>query len=146
MLPRMLDGHDRRAHVRQTIREDHRVRIANRNEEADAKFAKLDGSLFSFFRGTCLLFYRDIAGEDAWMPTVLTLGDVHPENFGVMPSVDDVPIFGSNDFDEAFYAPFTYDLKRGATGFMIAAAESATTDPSGSRRSPPRSCAATSRR
>ncbi len=123
LLPRMLSGHDRRMHVRQTIREDHRVRIANRNDEAEAKFAKLAGSLFSFFRGTCLLFYRDLAGEDAWMPTVLTLGDVHPENFGVMPSVDNVPIFGSNDFDEAFYAPFTYDLKRGATGFMIAAAE-----------------------
>ncbi|MFP5320776.1 MAG: DUF2252 family protein [Acidimicrobiia bacterium] len=26
-----------------------------------------------------------------------------------------------NDFDEAAYAPFTWDLKRGATGFMVAA-------------------------
>lgn len=122
-LPRLLDGHDRRLHVRQTIREDHQVRIANHDKEAEEKFAKLDGSLFSFFRGTCLLFFRDMAGEDAWMPTVLTLGDVHPENFGVMPSHDNVPIFGSNDFDEAFYAPFTWDLKRGATGFVIAADE-----------------------
>ncbi len=123
LLPRMLTGHDRKIHVRQTVREDHRVRIANHDAEAEAKFDKLDRSLFSFFRGTCLLFYRDMAGEDAWMPTVLTLGDVHPENFGVMPSHDDVPIFGSNDFDEAFYAPFTWDLKRGATGFVIAAGE-----------------------
>ncbi|CAN5712583.1 hypothetical protein BH11ACT8_BH11ACT8_12150 [soil metagenome] len=122
-LPRMLTGNDRRVHVRQTIREDHQVRIANHDSQAQAKFDKLDGSLFSFFRGTCLLFYRDMAGEDAWMPTVLTLGDVHPENFGVMPSADNVPIFGSNDFDEAFYAPFTWDLKRGATGFVIAAGE-----------------------
>ena len=120
-LPRMLAGHDRRTHVRQTLREDHQVRIARRNEEAAAKFDKLAGSLYSFFRGTCLLFYRDLAGEDAWMPTVLTLGDVHPENFGVMPSADNVPIFGVNDFDEAFYAPFTWDLKRGAVGFMIGA-------------------------
>lgn len=90
-------------------------------DDAHVKFEKLDGSLFSFFRGTCLLFYRDMAGEDAWMPTVLTLGDVHPENFGVMPSADNVPIFGVNDFDEAYYAPFTWDLKRGAVGFMIAA-------------------------
>ena len=122
-LPVQLAGEQRRRHVRQTIREDHETRIAEHDNDAAAKFAKLHGSLFSFFRGTCLLFYRDMAGEDADMPTVLTLGDVHPENFGVMPSVDDVPIFGVNDFDEAFYAPFTWDLKRGAVGFMIAAAE-----------------------
>ncbi|TIC80226.1 DUF2252 domain-containing protein [Nocardioides sp. GY 10127] len=120
-LPRHLVGHERRIHVRQTIREDHETRIAHPNSDAEAKFAKLHDSVFSFFRGTCLLFYRDLAGEDALMPTVLTLGDVHPENFGVMPSADDVPIFGVNDFDEAFYAPFTWDLKRGAVGFMLAA-------------------------
>lgn len=34
-----------------------------------------------------------------------------------------VPIFGVNDFDEAYYAPFTWDLKRGAVGFMLAADE-----------------------
>ncbi|MGB7364826.1 MAG: DUF2252 family protein [Rhodococcus sp. (in: high G+C Gram-positive bacteria)] len=121
MLPRFLAGNDRRLHVRQTLREDHEIRIARGADDAHLKFDKLDGSLFSFFRGTCLLFYRDMAGEDAWMPTVLTLGDVHPENFGVMPSADNVPIFGVNDFDEAYYAPFTWDLKRGAVGFTIGA-------------------------
>lgn len=121
LIPRMLTGNDRRVHVRQTIREDHRTRIRAHDDEAAAKFDKLAGSLFSFFRGTALLFYRDLAGEDAWMPTVLTAGDVHPENFGVMPSRDDVPLFGINDVDEAYYAPFTWDLKRGAVGFMIGA-------------------------
>ena len=123
MLPRLLTGNDRRLHVRQTLREDHQTRIADRSEDAQIKFEKLAGSLFSFFRGTALLFYRDMAGEDAWMPTVLTLGDVHPENFGVMPNAHNVPIFGVNDFDEAYYAPFTWDLKRGAVGFMIGAEE-----------------------
>ena len=123
MLPRMLVGEDRRLHVRQTVREDHDTRIARHDEGAGDKFDKLSGSLFSFFRGTALLFYRDCAGMDAWMPTVLTLGDVHPENFGVMPSADNVPIFGVNDFDEACYAPFTWDLKRGAVGFMLGAQE-----------------------
>lgn len=123
LLPRLLTGHDRRMHVRETLREDHRTRIAQRTEDTDVKFDKLAGSLFSFFRGTCLLFYRDMAGEDASMPTVLALGDVHPENFGVMPNADNVPIFGVNDFDEAHYAPFTFDLKRGAVGFLLAAEE-----------------------
>ena len=121
MLPRMLCGDDRRRHVRQTLREDHQTRIARNDLEAQRKFDKLAGSLFSFFRGTALLFYRDMAGQDAWMPTVMSLGDVHPANFGVMPNEDGVAIFGVNDFDESAYAPFTWDLKRGATGFLIAA-------------------------
>jgi uncharacterized protein (DUF2252 family) len=122
-LPRLLTGNDRRIHVRQTIREDHQLRIARHDEEAVEKFDKLAGSRFSFFRGTALLFYRDMVGEDPWMPTVLAAGDIHPENFGVMPNADNVPIFGIDDYDEVFYAPFTWDLKRGATGFMIAADE-----------------------
>lgn len=121
LRPRALSGYERRRHVRQTLREDHQTRIAEGCKEASDKFDKLAGSLFSFFRGTALLFYRDMAGDDAWMPTVLALGDVHPENFGVMPNADNVPIFSVNDFDEAYYAPFTWDIKRGATGFMIAA-------------------------
>jgi len=123
LKPRILTGNDRRLHVRQTLREDHQMRILDQSEDAGAKFDKLANSLFSFFRGTALLFYRDMAGDDAWMPTVLTLGDVHPENFGVMPNANNVPFFGINDFDEAYYAPFTWDLRRGTTGFLIAALE-----------------------
>ncbi|MDK3256927.1 DUF2252 domain-containing protein [Blastococcus capsensis] len=123
LIPRMLAGNDRRVHVRETVREDHETRIASHDVEAQQKFDKLARSVFHFFRGTALLFYRDLAGEDARMPTVLALGDVHPGNFGVMPSADNVPIFGVNDFDDAYYAPFTWDLKRGAVGFLLAAAE-----------------------
>ncbi len=47
------------------------------------------------------------------MPSVMALGDVHPENFGVMPDRNGAPIFGVNDFDETIYAPFTWDIKRG---------------------------------
>ena len=102
LLPRQLTGNDRRMHVRETLGEDHRDRIARHSEGAAGKFDKLAGSLYSFFRGTCLLFYRDMAGEDAMMPTVFALGDGHPANFGIMPSADNVPIFGVNDFDEAY--------------------------------------------
>ncbi|MGY1858354.1 DUF2252 family protein [Modestobacter sp. SYSU DS0290] len=123
LIPRMLTGNDRRVHVRETVREDHEQRIATGDLEARDKFDKLAGSVFHFFRGTNLLFYRDLVGEDARMPTVLALGDVHPGNFGVMPSSDNVPIFSVNDFDDAYYAPFTWDLKRGAVGFMLGAEE-----------------------
>jgi uncharacterized protein (DUF2252 family) len=129
LIPRMLSGNDRRVHVRETVREDHETRIATGDLEARAKFDKLAGSVFHFFRGTNLLFYRDLVGEDARLPTVLALGDVHPGNFGVMPSSDNVPIFSVNDFDDAYYAPFTWDLKRGAVGFMLGAAEKSDLSP-----------------
>jgi uncharacterized protein (DUF2252 family) len=123
MRPSELEGHARRLHVRNTILEDHAKRIDERARGADEKFEKLAGSVFSFFRGTSLLFHRDMAGEDARMPTVLVLGDVHPENFGIMPNADNVPIFSVNDFDDVAYGPFTWDLKRGTTGFVLAAEE-----------------------
>ena len=137
-LPRTLTGDDRRIHVRRTIRKDHQLRIARHNEEAFGRFDKLAASRFSFFRGTALLSYRGMVGEDAWMPTVLAAGDVHPENFGVMLNADNVPIFAINDYDEVFYAPFTWDLKRGATGFPIAAErehQASGRQPSGAGRS-----------
>lgn len=123
MRPQNLSGQARRLHVRKTIIEDHAVRIDQKAEGADQKFDKLSQDLFSFFRGTSLLFHRDMVGEDERMPTVLVLGDVHPVNFGVMPNADNVPIFGVNDFDDVIYGPFSWDLKRGATGFMLASQE-----------------------
>jgi uncharacterized protein (DUF2252 family) len=122
-LPTFLTGQARREHVRATIIEDHAERIDRHAQGTDAKFAKLAGSRFSFFRGTALLFYRDITGTDPRMPSVLLLGDVHPENFGIMPNSDNVPIFSVNDFDEVLYGPFSWDLKRGVVGFMLAAEE-----------------------
>lgn len=95
MLPRALHGDDRRLHVRQTLREDHETRIARNAGDLTVKFDEMARSCFLFFRGTALLFYRDMTGCDGWMPTVLTLGDVHPENFGVMPNADNVPTSGS---------------------------------------------------
>ena len=119
--PLLLPRGERRLYIRHTLIEDNFYRIHNRPEGAQAKFAKLTDSMFSFFRGTALLYYRDYAGSDAHLPTVLTIGDVHPENFGVMPNEDGAPFFGLNDFDEAYFAPFSWDVKRGAVGFNIVA-------------------------
>jgi uncharacterized protein (DUF2252 family) len=121
VLPVLLTGQARREHVRSTLREDHAARIEERVHGAKEKFDELAESFFKFFRGTALLFYRDMVGQDAQMPTVMALGDVHPGNFGVMPDRHGAPIFGVNDFDETIYAPFTWDIKRGSVGFWIAA-------------------------
>lgn len=117
--PLHLDDHDRRLYVRQTLREDHRFRIHNRPEGAQRKFDELARSPVKLFRGTALLFYRDMVGSDPDLPQVFCIGDVHPENYGVMPNTDGVPFFGLNDFDEAEVAPFSWDVKRAALGFYM---------------------------
>ncbi|MCA9117562.1 MAG: DUF2252 family protein, partial [Planctomycetaceae bacterium] len=106
-----------------TIREDHQFRIRSRPEGAQEKFDKLARSAWHFYRGTALLFYRDIAGTDGHLPVVLVIGDAHPENFGVMPNEDGAPFFGVNDFDEAAFAPFSWELKRASVGFYLAMRE-----------------------
>ncbi|QWC57244.1 DUF2252 domain-containing protein [Erythrobacter sp. 3-20A1M] len=120
-LPTFLHGQARREHVRACILEDHATRIDARAQGTQEKFEELAGDLYKYFRGTALGFYRDMAGMDAARPKVLLLGDVHPGNFGVMPNADNVPIFSVNDFDEVAYGPYSWDLKRGAAGFILAA-------------------------
>lgn len=122
-LPTMLPPEERRLYVRQTLREDNLFRIENRPEGAQAKFDKLAKSLFHFFRGAALLYYRDYAGTDGHLPRILAVGDVHPANFGVMLNENGAPFFSINDFDEAYFAPFSWDIKRGGIGFIIAAQE-----------------------
>jgi len=122
--PTLLSPEERRLHVRQTLREDHHFRVKDDPHELQLKFDKMSTSAFVFFRGTALLYYRDLVGADAHLPWVLINGDVHPENFGVMPSEAGVPFFGLNDFDEAYFAPFTWDVRRGVVAFRLAAGES----------------------
>jgi uncharacterized protein (DUF2252 family) len=121
--PYLLPKEERRQYIRKTLREDHQYRIHNKPEGAQAKFEKLARSPFTFFRGSALLFYRDHCGSDGHLPKVFTIGDVHPENFGVMPNKNGAPFFGVNDFDEAYIAPFSYDVKRGVLGFYLVSLE-----------------------
>jgi len=121
--PHLLGPRERRLHVRNTLIEDHAVRLLDTPDAVAGKFAILADSPFSFFRGTALLYYRDHAGVDGHLPAVFCIGDVHPENFGIMPSAAGHPFFAPNDFDEAWIAPFTYDTGRGVVGFWMAARE-----------------------
>ncbi len=123
VAPHLLGPRERRHHVRNTLIEDHAVRLLDTPEAVATKFGLLAASPFSFFRGTALLYYRDHAGVDGHLPAVFCVGDVHPENFGIMPSAAGHPFFAPNDFDEAWIAPFTYDVGRGSVGFWMAAKE-----------------------
>ena len=118
--------------VLRTALRDENCRVAIQSPSSiAAKLTKLaDGSPFVFFRGTAAFFYANLfcygnevlISKDAGMiPQVVSNGDCHPENFGLMEGINhDNLLWGVNDFDQSFHAPFTYDLTRGATGFAVA--------------------------
>jgi Uncharacterized protein conserved in bacteria (DUF2252) len=78
---------------------------------------------FPFFRAT---YYRwaqvwaNHCEEAAKAPKVLSVGDLHVENFGTWRDAEGRLIWGINDFDEAWQLPYTNDLIRLATSGLIA--------------------------
>jgi uncharacterized protein (DUF2252 family) len=121
--PASLHGAARASYVRRALLDYHQGLIADNPTGAKDKFEKMTESPFAFFRGTADLFYRDLQGTDANLPTVIANGDVHPGNFGAIPGGDGKLFFSLDDFDEAHSAPFTWDLRRGATGLELISRE-----------------------
>jgi hypothetical protein len=101
-----------------------RVRIV----EPDLRFKheQMAAALFPFFRGT---FYRwaqvwpEVCPELDRVPHILSVGDLHVENFGTWRDTDGRLIWGINDFDEACLFPYTMDLVRLATSALLATRE-----------------------
>jgi hypothetical protein len=87
------------------------------------KHERMAKELFPFFRAT---FYRwiqiwpDICTELAAAPRVLSIADLHVENFGTWRDREGRLIWGLNDFDESCPLAYTQDLVRLATSIYIA--------------------------
>jgi uncharacterized protein (DUF2252 family) len=96
----------------------------NRNPEIlPRKYISLRKNAFTFFRGTCHLFYHDLPADfmrDS-APSVWICGDLHLENFGTYKGDDLQIYFGINDFDEGGLAPCAWDLTRLVTSIFVAA-------------------------
>jgi hypothetical protein len=81
---------------------------------------------FPFFRAT---FYRwlqlwpELCSHLAKAPAVLGVGDLHIENFGTWRDEEGRLIWGVNDLDEAWPAPYTLDLVRLTTSVYVAIEE-----------------------
>jgi uncharacterized protein (DUF2252 family) len=104
-----------------------RIRTFNHGREPERlqiKFDKMAADPFSFFRGTCHLFYADWPKhsplDDA--PAAWLCGDLHLENFGSYKGDNRLTYFDINDFDEAAMAPVTWDLARMVTSVRLASA------------------------
>lgn len=94
-------------------------------QQLQLKFAKMREDVFSFFRGTCHLFYEDFdadwaASELDQAPLTWISGDLHLENFGCYKGDDRQVYFDINDFDESVLAPCTWELARLLTSIFVA--------------------------
>jgi hypothetical protein len=101
-------------------------RVRLRRDDLEYKHQQMAADAFSFLRAT---FYR---WSDLWSeelpelgdaPRVLSVGDLHVENYGTWRDAEGRLIWGVNDFDEAANLPYTFDLVRLATSAGLAAAE-----------------------
>lgn len=87
------------------------------------KHRNMAQAVFPFFRAT---FYRwaqlwpQVCPELARAPQVLAVGDLHVENFGTWRDFEGRLIWGVNDFDETWPAPYTVDLVRLTTSAYLA--------------------------
>ena len=78
---------------------------------------------FPFLRATYYRWaqtWQDACPELNNAPVVLSVGDLHIENFGTWRDAEGRLIWGINDFDEAFPLPWPADLVRLATSTHIA--------------------------
>jgi len=87
------------------------------------KHQQMTGALFPFLRAT---YYRwaqiwpEVCGDLASAPEVLSVGDLHVENFGTWRDSEGRLIWGVNDFDEAWRLPYSNDLVRLAASALMA--------------------------
>ena len=94
--------------------------------ELDLKHTRMAEDRFAFLRAT---FYRwtqhwkEACPALAQAPRVLSIGDLHVENFGTWRDAEGRLVWGINDFDDAHELPYTQDLVRLAASALIAAQE-----------------------
>lgn len=77
-------------------------------------------SPFAFYRGTAAIMAADLANDPHSTIVVPACGDAHLANFGFYASPQQTLVFDLNDFDEAAWAPWEWDLKRLVTSIVIA--------------------------
>jgi uncharacterized protein (DUF2252 family) len=84
------------------------------------RYQRMLTSPFAFLRGSAAIMIRDIAPAATTGIQVQACGDMHVANFGVYASAERHLIFGINDFDETYLAPWEWDLKRLTTSAVVA--------------------------
>ncbi len=91
-------------------------------EMVQLKYEAMTENAFRFFRGSCHIFYEDLAASKPLplSPFAWICGDLHLENFGSFRGENGLVYFDLNDFDEGLLAPAAYEVVRMVTSIFIA--------------------------
>jgi uncharacterized protein (DUF2252 family) len=86
------------------------------------KYEAMIENAFRFFRGTCHLYYQDLAQANTLPKSPLTwvCGDLHIENYGSYKGENRLVYFDLNDFDEGLLAPASWEISRMLTSILVA--------------------------
>ena len=74
---------------------------------------------FSFYRGAAAVMAHDLSDSRVTGHMLIASGDAHLANFGLFASPERRLIFDLNDFDEAYPAPWEWDVKRLAASVWL---------------------------
>jgi hypothetical protein len=91
-------------------------------EDLAKKHDKMRDSPFAFLRATYWRWAEtilDVCPDLADAPAVLSVGDIHLENYGTWRDADGRLVWGINDYDEADEMPYALDLVRLATSALL---------------------------
>jgi hypothetical protein len=94
--------------------------------DLDRKHQRMTEGAFPFFRATFYRWcqrWRELATGERGATKVLSVGDVHVENFGTWRDADGRLVWGANDFDEPAILPWSHDLVRLAASVHVAIAD-----------------------
>jgi hypothetical protein len=86
------------------------------------KHQRMSEAPFPFLRATYWRWSEtifDVCPELKSAPAVLSVGDLHLENFGTWRDIDGRLVWGVNDFDEAAEMPYVLDLVRLAASALL---------------------------
>ncbi|MGM1018647.1 MAG: DUF2252 domain-containing protein [Actinomycetota bacterium] len=80
---------------------------------------RMSAGPFAFYRGTAALMAADLADAPTSGILVASCGDAHVSNFGFYASPQRSLMFDLNDFDEAAWAPWEWDVKRLVASIVV---------------------------
>ena len=83
------------------------------------RYARMLADPFSFYRGSAAVMAAELAAGPSSGIQVVCCGDAHVSNFGIYAAPDRELVFDLNDFDEAAFAPWEWDVKRLITSAIV---------------------------
>jgi uncharacterized protein (DUF2252 family) len=84
------------------------------------RIGRMVESPFAFYRGSAAVMAADLSAEPDTGVELVVCGDAHLVNFGLFASPDRRVLFDLNDFDEAAFGPWEWDVKRLVTSMVVA--------------------------